>query len=129
MKTVKFRIWNGMEMEYDITVGRFGAFYVNPENGDRLSPQDTASLTVNTTKYHKGTPLMQYTGLFDKSAQEIWEGDILKHEKGYLVKVEWGHHSWAFIPINLELFENSQDASFPNQFTAIGNIFENPELL
>lgn len=33
--TNKFRVWNGSEMIYDVTVGKFGAFYVNPgDKGD-----------------------------------------------------------------------------------------------
>lgn len=29
METVRFRVWNGREMVYDIMAGKFGIFYVN----------------------------------------------------------------------------------------------------
>ena len=123
MKTVKFRIWNGMEMVFDITSGKFGTFYVNPENGDGLNPDDSASLTVNTTKYHDGTPLMQYSGFKDKNSKEIYEGDIYKigEEIGY-VDFKNGSFIWTGngYPMSHKKIEFIE---------IIGNVFQNPELI
>jgi hypothetical protein len=127
-REIKFRIWNGAEMVRDVTVGKFGVFYVNPSN-DGLDLKDSASITPFTTKYHSDTPVMQYTGLVDVNGEEIFEGDVLKHNNGYLIEVQWGHHLWAFIPINRKPLYRYQDACFPSQFKVIGNIYEHPELL
>jgi len=72
-----FRVWNGSEMVYDITVGRFGVFYVNPENNG-LDPNDSASLTPNTTKYPDDIKVMRNSGVESKSGKEVFEGDTVK---------------------------------------------------
>ena len=69
--------------------------------------------------------LMQYTGLKDKNGNEIYEGDVIRHE----FEGEYGpyehrdtveYHEGAFYPI----------CEKPgNEFEVIGNIYENPELL
>ena len=128
MKTVKFRIWNGMEMVYDITSGKFGTFYVNPEKGNGLNPEDTASLTVNTTKYHEGTLLMQYSGIDDKNGKEIYEGDIFKlgaEKEVFEVRFEHG----CFMA-----FCNGKQYGLIGELQIcfidiIGNIYQNAELL
>ena len=145
----KFRIWNGIEMVYDITTGKFGTFYVNPEMGDGLNPQDTASLTVNTTKYHEEIPLMQfiggygYEGEYEKRFEnmvELYEGDIVE---------TWSEGSKGTFVIKLRqeiqptfmlypAFQNGKTWSISfskikdvyfDDLKRIGNIYQNPELL
>ena len=79
MREIKFRIWNGTEMVYDVTVGKFGAFYVNPgDKGNGLDPNDSASLTPFTTKYSDDTNVMQSTGIKDRNGKDVYEGDLVK---------------------------------------------------
>ena len=40
----KFRVWTGMKMDYDVVVGKLGAFYVAG-----LDPKDSASMSPANT--------------------------------------------------------------------------------
>lgn len=122
-REIRFRVWNGFKMEYNIMAGFLGAFYVQG-----MDEKDSACMSPFNTKYHAETPIMQFTGLLDKSDKEIYDGDILKHDNGYLCKIYWGHHLWAVSPIEEKPTEEYQDACFPNQFIVVGNIYENSNL-
>jgi len=150
MKTIKFRIWNGTEMVYDVTVGKFGVFYVNPEKGDGLNPEDTASLSVNTTKYPEGTSVMQFTGLLDKNGKEIYEGDLLRTP----AKDKWADINYSCYEVFFHDGDRNSDYNIGysmgrchhhgaicggyvpafkpetvSKMIIIGSIYENPELL
>lgn len=132
MRQLKFRVWTGIEMVHDVTVGKFGNFYVNPgDKGDGLDPKDTASLTSYTTKYHENYPVMQFTGLLDKSGKEIYECDILKTypilasdligKKPFNVIVRFEKSCWLSNGI---LGDYQASVS-----EIIGNVYQNSELL
>ena len=130
MKEIKFRIWNGTEMIYDIVAGKFGTFYVNPENGDGLNPEDSASLSVNTTKY-PDIPLMQFTGLVDKNGKEIYDGDILKTETDKAMIVKWNEKfaSWCLLRIDWAFPHYFGESCESEDCEIIGNKYQNQELL
>ncbi|HPT40664.1 MAG TPA: YopX family protein [Candidatus Paceibacterota bacterium] len=131
MKEIKFRIWNGTEMIYDIVAGKFGTFYVNPENGDGLNPEDSASLSVNTTKYPDDIPLMQYTGLIDKNKKCIYDGDILITETGKTMIVKWNEKfaSWCLYRDGWAFYHWFGESCEPKDCEVIGNKYQNQELL
>jgi len=147
----EFRVWNGMEMVYDVMVGKFGAFYVNPgAKGDGLDEKDSASLTPFNTKYSDTTPVMRNTGLKDKNGNKIFQGDIVnvayatRDEDGYIASdppatgyVDWNEHSTGWIVRTQSKMSVTTDGTVmtsiitkdPGYIEIIGNRYANPELL
>jgi uncharacterized phage protein (TIGR01671 family) len=132
MIEIKFRAWNGYTMNYNIIVGKYGAFWVSPgvkNNG--LDENDSASLTPFNTKCHENTAIMQFTGLQDKNGKDIYEGDILKIESEKVMVVTWNK---KFASFNLDrdgwMFQHwFGESCNPEQTEVVGNIYENKELL
>lgn len=118
-REIKFRIWNGNAMIYDITAGKFGTFYVNPENGNGLNPEDTASLSVNTTKYNDDIPVMQFVGVKDSNKVDIYEGDKCKDGDGKVYEIKYAYTGFV-----ARSYSNGMSYCIDNDLEVIGNIYE-----
>jgi hypothetical protein len=75
--------------------------------------------------YKKDYEIMQFTRFYDKNGKEIWEGDIVQHEKYPTpLVVDWDWDQWGlFDGIRNEASIGKDDVE------VIGNIYENSELL
>jgi uncharacterized phage protein (TIGR01671 family) len=120
---------------------------VNPgDKGNGLDPNDSASLTPFNTKYHEGTPVMQFTGLVDRNGKEIYEGDLLRYpgDNTHFTAYEVFFHDGDANPdynigysINRTHYQGSICGGIipsfkPNSVSHMevcGNIYENKELL
>lgn len=84
--------------------------------------------------------LCEFTGLYDKNGNQIWENDIVKTKFGRLCKVVWRQTQcfvgWDFNVCDFDFDVNdfskplsSWDLYSPENLEVIGNSIDNPELL
>lgn len=136
-RDIEFRAWDDhyKYMNYKVIVGIYGnweevkdnenytacSMWIEPKNVDyKCEPHWS-----HFEPYHKEIKLMQYTGLKDKNGKKIFEGDIVKSKYGvFKSKVEWNDSFCGFFP-----FCNNDTGIFADECEAIGNIYENKELL
>jgi uncharacterized phage protein (TIGR01671 family) len=118
-REIKFRAWS-MDM-----TGEFNVY-----------EWETIKSTFASFIDDDATILMQYTGLKDKNGVEIYEGDILKSDKGVLFKVLWGKDRGRYYAITNNVYSKSNKKYFAKGMLwikehceVIGNKYENPELL
>ena len=97
--------------------------YYSSENGLEREPFEY-EVDVNT--------LCQFTGLYDKNDNRIWENDIIRtfenDSKDTLINIVkfidgcFKVFKKHYLPINLDCYEKSD-------LKSVGNIFDNPDLL
>jgi uncharacterized phage protein (TIGR01671 family) len=125
MRELKFRAWDVQRRTMEL----ISDFYWFEENGVH---------GADGTGLYGQFALMQYTGLKDKNGKDIYEGDILTDPYGPegaatgTVENINGDTVIKFIPGTIP--EDWAHEYYPvfggsGEYTVIGNIYENPELL
>ena len=107
--------------------------YIIPQNGRCWEkPKNDYELPWDS-KFHEvdKNSIGQHTGLKDRLSKEIYEGDILKFEKGDIMYVAWDNEYKGFVLIDPVGDEGSAGIGnwILENVEIIGNIFENKELL
>jgi hypothetical protein len=113
MREIKFRAWDKKD-ERMVKDAINCAGSIKP-NGP-LRKFDFAEMVDS-----KSFELMQYTGLKDKNGKEIYEGDIIKDERGAIVEIAWTGNGF--------MGKYPHDWMIPNDREIIGNIYQDKDLL
>lgn len=141
MRTIEFRAWNKKEKKmYYLTEG--SAFGIDYEVGIWKNGWELCSISANGKFVVCGQQeamgnaqmprddgeLMQFTGLKDKNGEEIYEGDILKHDLWGLTQIIWEHGMFRGKNDKTEYDVTLADHQLQRS-RVVGNIYENPDLL
>lgn len=70
----------------------------------------------------------QFTGLYDKNGQEIYEGDIVTFDN-HLQGISQVVYDYAGFMVESQNYSTAIRYSMTNHIVVVGNIHDNPELL
>jgi uncharacterized phage protein (TIGR01671 family) len=121
-REIKFRAWNPDDnrMEYPLVFATC--------NDGVFKPLISC---VDGNRAYKDYPIMQSTGLKDKNGKDVYEGDIISSKqwnpREYKVIFEDGE--FCFVSIKGVEKPYTNPIHYVENFSVIGNIYENPELL
>lgn len=123
MREIKFRAWDKKRKEMFLSTGEtehLGSWFDSHLSGAMADA--------------KNIDIMQYTGLYDKSGKEIYEGDIVTVDEYYFYDptgiIKWCKDTARFIiDFDNECIIWDFDDTYSYELEVVGNIHENPELL
>ena len=125
MRTIKFRAWDKERKEMLIGAG--------------YSTGQLNNVTLNELEFPEDKVFMQFTGLFDKKGEEIYEGDIIVFEEQQVYQfgtsdkriIEWqnGNFDWVDSITKESVSGWTYGVRTSKYSIIIGNIYQNPELI
>ena len=112
MREIKFRAWDKKRKQW-VEGDHFA-------EGHATSSENAAVILTSDEDYE----IVEFTGLIDRSGEEIWEGDITDESSvAGVVKMIQG--CWCADYVDME----EHQILAKRIVNVIGNIYENPELL
>ena len=135
---IKFRAWNkDLKKMFQVKKLEFMGKTIIVDS--EVKEKSTGKNDIESQNDIEEVELMQFTGLKDKKhKKEIYEGDIVRHQNGFLYVVEWDdiNACWYLRQPRREdgnVLEGVYTGGIAGQniwrCEVIGNIFENPELI
>lgn len=116
------RVDNGQWVYGDLIANAATTFtYIIPDVGLKVDDQERGERIKILPE-----TISQFTGLFDKKGNKIYENDIVKHDKGDVWAVEYFYfENNGYASMGFQCFVKSEW----DKIEVIGNFFDNPELL
>lgn len=134
MRKIKFR---GKDIENE-QQWRYGWFIAYPNGACIIVEFDNCD---NELAYDVDPETVgQFTGLYDRHGEEIYEGDILTYGYDNVINptplvVEYKHGAFGYVYVEGNFYSFAGISSFTfnpfdedDRFEVIGNIYDNPEL-
>ncbi len=143
-RVIKFRVWDGDKHKMFYPSGEIltsnDSEYEYPEIHQNIDvpSQGGFALCLDKYRFSDNTAIQQFTGLLDKNGKEIYEGDIVKWFHGVedVAEVKYVVSQVFNAPYPDMCYFGVRSARLgichfqrDDDYTVIGNIFENPELL
>lgn len=130
MKTLKFRAWIHVADDYDVRENKFPIYEMIYQDGHNI-----ASFFNEVCDYAESDiiDIMQFTGLYDKNGNEIYEKDIIlrkKSNRDARTIVSWDYNELTIVdPLKMVFEICFKDTVDELESEVVGNIYENPELV